>query len=352
MITNKPPFAPFMPPMRPMGPAAGPTASASVTTSASPGSLDVHVALDFKFDLGAPPHNCWLPPPAPQQSGAPAGQGLTPASEFGPNAIRTAGGYTIVPEGKDAAWAIFAPGQKPGETPNTRVWGDPHVTEKDGTRWDFSKSSDFRLGDGTVISVKTSKEQGQSLSSELDITNGMDRVKMTGIDKGKPSLGQVTHDGYQARAELADKDTFVLGGDKDHVQWFKEEKGEIKGEVTGASLTSKDGTPMYEQKVDGNKQYAIDPSLQPKVGTPAWGNLLRDQAVDLSRRLFGAGSMGAELTGAALAQNHTQTTEAQAQADARKQQMSDFMQKLGSMMQLFKLLDLVNLGRRQPVQAW
>lgn len=326
---------------------AGPVAvTGQVGVTGGQGGLDVNINLNVHIDLHAPPpHNCWLPPPCREQSSPPAGQGLTKAPEFGANAIRTAGGYTIVPETKDAAWSIYAPGQKPGDTPNTRVWGDPHVTEKDGTRWDFTKNSDFRLGDGTVISVKTTAQEGQSVSSSLDITNGLDRVQVTGLDKSQPSVGAVTHDGYQARAELTDKDTFILGGDKDHVQWFRERNGKVEGEVVSAKLTTIDGKKLYEQDVNASSQYVIDPSLQPKVGTPAWGNMLRDEAVDLSRKWFGAGSVGAELTGLGAAVDHAKNTpEAR---EARQQQMDRFHGQLGSLMQLFKLLDLMNsIGRR------
>ena len=108
----------------------------------------------------------YMPLPNIQFSGAPAGQGLNknPGGGWPENSIQTAGGYTIVPEG-NASWKIFDKGAKPGDAAMTHVWGDPHVNEKDGTRWDFTKDSNFRLPDGTTIAVHTSSETGQSVTT-------------------------------------------------------------------------------------------------------------------------------------------------------------------------------------------
>lgn len=291
------------------------------------------------------PSSC-LPPPSTDQSNAPAGVGLTTGgkSAFGENAIITAGGYAIVPEGKDMAWSVYAPGQKPGETPNTRIWGDPHVHEKDGTKWDFTRNSNFKLPDGTNISVGTSSKANGSeaftVSATLDITNGADRVQVSGIDENKPVVGKVTHDGYQARANVAKQDSFTLGGDQDNVKWFKSDGGRNLGEVTGASMVKQaDGTSAYEQDVKAG-DYAVDPSLQPKKGTEAWGNMLRSSIVDAARNKYGSGSIGADLTAFAAKVDHAVNTE-----DGQK--VVNFMKQLQSVLWLFKFMD-VGQSRRNP----
>ena len=222
------------------------------------------------------------PVPAPQQglSGPPAGKGLSKDPEgFPKGSVRTAGGYTIVPEGK-TNWSIYAPGQKLSEKPHTRIWGDPHVTEKDGTRWDFTRSSDFALPDGTRIHCKTSSETGQSVSTGLTITNGADKVNVTGVD-GKPQTGEITHDGYEWRAQhLANKkdlETFRLGGDKENVQWFKEKNGENLGLITKAQKVG----DSYEQITDQNQKYWVGDQMRPAVGTRPWGNQFRTELTDL-----------------------------------------------------------------------
>lgn len=234
--------------------------------------------------FGHSPCGC-VPQPNIQFSGAPAGRGLQTNPEGWPQgAVKTAGGYTIVPEGKDAAWSVYAPGQKPGETPQTRIWGDPHVSEKDGTRWDFTKNSNFRLPDGTNISVGTTSQTGQSVSATLDITNGNDRVQVSGINNNRPVTGQVTQDGFLARSQISNStDTFHLGGaGGSDVKWFLERDGKMQGEVTGAHYDRT--TNRYEQKVNADSRYAVDPSMRPPFGSDAWGNQLRMEAVDIARR--------------------------------------------------------------------
>jgi hypothetical protein len=285
-----------------------------------------------------PPCRCF-PPPAPEQSSPPAGAGLTTGGDFGPNAVKTAGGYTIVANG-NTSWDVFGPGQKPGEKPMTNVSGDPHVLESDGTRWDFSQNSSFRLPDGTNIAVTTSAQTGYSVSKGLDITNGADRIQISGVDS-KATLGAITHDGFKARADLAAQDTFLLGGDgKGKVQWFKETAGKIEGEVVGASMVNKDGAQSYVQKVDGNSQYVVDPSLQPKPGTEAWGNMLRDQAVDAVHDTFGAGSSTAETVAAGADKDHTQVMQQQAAQAAQEAQLGQLKQLIDQLMKLFSMLNL------------
>jgi hypothetical protein len=225
----------------------------------------------------------YVPQPRIEFSGAPAGRGLQTNPEGWPQgSVRTAGGYTVVPEGKDAAWSVYGPNAKPGDAPLTRVWGDPHVNEKDGTRWDFTKNSNFRLPDGTNISVDTTSQTGQSVSSTLNITNGMDRVTISGIERNRPQTSAVSYDGYEYRAAQGNRDTFHLGGTADNQRWFLERDGRMQGEVTGARYDST--TNRYEQVVNGDSQYTVDPSLRPQFGSPAWGNQLRMEAVDVARR--------------------------------------------------------------------
>ncbi|MFZ9887306.1 MAG: DUF1521 domain-containing protein [Myxococcota bacterium] len=254
----------------------------------------------------APAHH--LPAPQLQHCGAPVGKGLTTSPEGWPaGSVQTAGGYTIVPEGKDAAWSIFAPGQKPTDTPNTRVWGDPHVHEKDGTKWDFTKNSDFVLPDGTRINAQTTSETGQSWSKGLTITNGADRVQIDGINSNTPKTGGITNDGYEWRAQhLASnpqRDNFYLGGSGDNVKWFKETAGKVHGEITGAKFDK--GTNRYEQITDQNSQYWVDPNLRSPVGSAAWGNELRTSILDAMTKRGGAGM--SQAMGAFFALDHAQT---------------------------------------------
>lgn len=172
---------------------------------------------------------------------------------FPENAIRTAGGYTIVPEGKDQAWRIYSPGQQACEEPTTRVWGDPHVNEKDGTRWDFTKDSNFTLPDGTLIRCDTTSEVGQSVTKGLTIVSGNDRVEVGGVNTGNPQV-TATKDAAEWFAQnaetLASGHTFALQHDGKDVSWFRSTNGKLDGLVTGAR-SNVDGKGSYDQIIDG-----------------------------------------------------------------------------------------------------
>jgi hypothetical protein len=258
-------------------------------------------AQQFNALQMAPQCGC-VPQPQVQFSGAPAGKGLTKNPEGWPNgAIRTAGGYTVVPEGGSNAWKIYSPGQNPSDKPNTRIWGDPHVDEKDGTRWDFTKSSNFKLPDGTLIRANTTSETGQSITKSLEIINGNDSVQIGGIDKNRPQVGDVQHNGFARRMQLMSegRDTFTLGGSKDNVQWFKT-SGDQQGLITGAKYDGK----QYVQNVDGNKQYCVCPEMRPEFGSRAWGNQLRSEMADYVARMPWFNSDQKKAYGEYLQQDH------------------------------------------------
>lgn len=193
-----------------------------------------------------------IPFPSVEQSGTAPGQGLKVGeSPFGSNAVTTAGGYTIVPTGKEAGWDIYAPGQKPGDKPLTHVYGDPHVEEKDGTKWDFTKSPIFNLPDGTKIFCQTTSDQGQSVTKGLDIVNGADHVSVTGIDKDAPQVSTVKTDGHEAKTGWPSSDIFHLAGDENTQRYVKEHNGELLGEITGST---QDANKTYSQTVNANNK--------------------------------------------------------------------------------------------------
>src|SRR5688572_20456016 len=76
-------------------------------------------------------------PPSPFESSQPQGSLKTDAG-----VITTPGGYKIEATSQ-FEWKITGPDGK-----TTRVWGDPHVAEGDGGKWDFKRNSTFVLGDG------------------------------------------------------------------------------------------------------------------------------------------------------------------------------------------------------------
>lgn len=166
--------------------------------------------------------------------------------------ITTPGGYTIEAT-KQHEWIITGPDGK-----TTRIWGDPHVAEGDGGKWDFKRDSTFVLGDGTKINVKTAPwgDGKMTVTSELEIISGNDRVNVTGIDKGKGVVGSVTQDGYAHANCFGNNDVFVMGPESD--DWALQGR-----EITG----SKNGGESFElgnQLAPGNTRPQVNNWAQPQ----------------------------------------------------------------------------------------
>ena len=237
------------------------------------------------------PHCGCIPAPNINLSGPPAAKGVTQIAE---NQWRTAGGYVITAEGRQSAWNIKGPDGKDV----TRVWGDPHVSEADGTRWDFTKNSDFVLPDGTRIEAITSydpsKGNGMSVTTGLNIMNGQDRVEVSGINTRDPT-SKHHYDAYEYRALSLTtdpgKDTFHLAGDSENIQWVRERDGQLDGVVTGKKWVSAGNHRIYDQVVDADQVAMIDPSRRPAPGTPAYTNMLygymNDEYAQLAGELMG-----------------------------------------------------------------
>ena len=155
---------------------------------------------------GTMPRPCHTSPPRPQDSCHPPGTLKTDDK----GVVTTPGGYKIEAT-KQHEWIITGPDGK-----NTKIWGDPHVAEGDGGKWDFKRDSTFVLGDGTRINCSTAPYgKDATVTSKLEIIAGNDRVQITDIDKGKGKTGTVTQDGYAHANSFGGKDVFVMGRETD-----------------------------------------------------------------------------------------------------------------------------------------
>lgn len=113
--------------------------------------------------------------------------------------VRSLDGYIVRAEGKDEAWSITGPDGK-----TTRIWGDPHVTESDGNRWDFKERGTFVFGNNKATIEVVPDKKGETLSSRLTLYSGDQRVTISGIDGNKPVITAVSQDGKQHDDALAD----------------------------------------------------------------------------------------------------------------------------------------------------
>ena len=178
------------------------------------------------------------------------GQGLKRNPD---GSVTTKGGYTLTFDKSYNTWNVYGPGQKPGkDKPLTKIHNDPIVDESDGTRWEFTKDSNFVLPDGTTVFCDTTSDTGFSVSKNLTIVSGNDRIDVTGIDKNKPNTGSVKQDGQSwLEKHLGGQskyDTFSMTeSGASNVNWHK--NGE--GLITGSSYDS--GSKTYKQKTDTAK---------------------------------------------------------------------------------------------------
>ena len=196
----------------------------------------------FNNQQGILPGGCCMPP-EPGDGDQPSGSMTTDGS-----VVTTPGGYKIESTGQ-FEWKITGPDGK-----ETKVWGDPHVAEGDGGKWDFKRNSTFVLGDGTKINVNTTPYgNGNTVTSNLEIISGNDRVTVSGIDKGKGVVGQVTQDGYAHANDFGGNDVFVMGSETD--DWSFQGKEIIGSEKGGESFKLGDKLAAGNTKpVAGNEQ--------------------------------------------------------------------------------------------------
>lgn len=179
-------------------------------------------------------------PPSPIDSYQPQGGLKTDGG-----VITTPGGYKIEALSQHE-WKITGPDGK-----ETRVWGDPHVAEGDGGKWDFKKNSTFVLGDGTKVNVTTAPwgNDGMTVTKGLEVISGNDRVTVEGIDKGKGVVGQVTQDGF-AHANSFNGDVFVMGNETD--DWSHQGKEIIGSNNGGDSFKYGNDLPAGQTPVTNN----------------------------------------------------------------------------------------------------
>jgi len=194
--------------------------------------------------------------PNPADSSQPAGSLTKDAN----GVITTPGGYKIEATSQ-FEWKVTGPDGK-----STRVWGDPHVDEGDGGKWDFKRDSTFVLGDGTRINCSTKPYgNGMTVTGGLEIISGNDRVQISDIDKGKGKVGNITQDGFANVNSFGGKDVFVMGKETD--DWSFQGKEIIGSNDGGESFKlgnalAAGNTPVQGKPVDG-------PSTMPVTQKPA-----------------------------------------------------------------------------------
>ncbi|MCP3141405.1 DUF1521 domain-containing protein [Pyxidicoccus xibeiensis] len=181
--------------------------------------------------------------------------------------ITTPGGYKIEQLGQ-FEWKVSGPDGK-----HTRVWGDPHVDEGDGGKFDFKRNTTFVLGDGTEIHCGTKPwGNGMTVTGSLDITCGDDHIHVADIDKGKGKVGTIQKDGYDVDAEFTANhygDTLKMGKESDDWSF---QGHEVVGDVgggdsfkTGGFLSWGENAIKNTTREKGEEPKAVDKGDVPKA---------------------------------------------------------------------------------------
>jgi hypothetical protein len=144
------------------------------------------------------------------------------SNDNGVISVRTLDGYTIRTEGRDQAWSITGPDGK-----TTRIWGDPHVSESDGDKWDFLNRSTFMFGLNKATIEVVPAANGQTFSARLTIYSDRERVTIDGIDKDKPVVTAASSDGLQHDAVLADGEIYSRIVTNTGEAWVSEMTGRV-----------------------------------------------------------------------------------------------------------------------------
>lgn len=137
--------------------------------------------------------------------------------------VRSPDGYLVRAEGHHQAWTITAPDGK-----STKIFGDPHVRESDGTTWDFKERSTFVFGRSKATVETVPARNGTTFSKRVTIYHGADRVTIGGIDTNRPTIVALSGDGRQHDDGLSDGVHYVRRATKNGESWVSVVDGKKK----------------------------------------------------------------------------------------------------------------------------
>lgn len=206
-------------------PLSGPKSSDPLSTSTFDNILDIGDNYDKLF---ASSFSDFMPVETPDSLGNPSGLGMKDQ-----NTVVTSGGYEIKVNGQ-SDWTITGPDGK-----STHIWGDPHVDESDGGKWQFKKPTTFILGDGTKINVSVGrdpKHPDATVTTGLDIINGENRVDFMYMEvpgQGTCNTGVYTN-GREHQYDTHTEDTVRMGDNT--ADWTFNNKEITGSKNSGATL--------------------------------------------------------------------------------------------------------------------
>ena len=108
--------------------------------------------------------------------------------------------YTSAPVGSAHAGneeVIIHDTSKCSKTPDTVIWGDPHVDSGAGSSnsFEFNKNLNFKLQDGTNVFIDTAQCSGNTdhyVVSSVEISNDYSNVTISGVDSALNGHGSLS----------------------------------------------------------------------------------------------------------------------------------------------------------------
>jgi hypothetical protein len=164
-----------------------------------------------------------VPKPAVVSDKSPAKRLEAVQDDRGVVTVRTSDGYVVRAEGTEAAWTIAAPDGK-----TTRIFGDAHVLENDGDRWDFKQRGTFAFGANKVTVETVPLPNGTTVSSRITLYSNGERVTIGGLDKNRPTILGLAGDGRHHDDALSDGDIYSRATTKTGESWWLVHNGKKK----------------------------------------------------------------------------------------------------------------------------
>lgn len=167
-----------------------------------------------------------------------------------PKQIDLDNGHSLLIHGEHKDWSI-----RDANGNETRIWGDPHVTEGDTQvekSWDFQENATFVLGDGTKIHVDV-KDIGAEgvVTDKLTITKGNQSIEVTDIAINQPQIGNPELMGAELDQATNDGHVFKMGDQADDWVHMQGDAGREIGADGWENVTEGMGAIDHEGSVMG-----------------------------------------------------------------------------------------------------
>jgi len=189
--------------------------------------------------------------------------------------IQLDNGYSLKFDNANQSWHIT---DKEGNS--TRIWGDPHVQENDGGKWDFKQDATFMLDDGTKISVNTvGRGNSLTVTDSLTITKGDQAILVTGVADNNVKISNVMSNGSEL--DRMTNDGYVFKEENGVDDWTSNGNVITTNQAMGNPLTHEEPTPTAQGQ--GTNATLSNQAAQFLFNQTTMGNQLFNHTMNATR---------------------------------------------------------------------